>query len=173
MLSPTECRQHLSKAAVPIPGAMEAIAGPRASSDRAQSQPRLPHPSRDTASGSTSAQPSCTALENNNKLICKGCRPLLLYSLNIWNILHMFMKGMPGPFVSNPQQIHFPFQQQHLSHAVAAGLYLLSLRVTHHDRTKLKFTSKLFEFLPPFNSQQLQPTSPLITTRFSSSCLEP
>lgn len=39
------------------------------------------------------------------------------------------------------------------------------------NQTKIHF--QLLEFLPPFNSQQLQPTCPLITTRFSSSCLEP
>lgn len=66
------------------------------------------------------------------------------------------MKGMPGPFVSNPQQIHFPFQQQHLSR--------FGFTVTQGNtpqRTKLKFNLKLLEFLPPFNSQQLQPTKSL------------
>lgn len=45
------------------------------------------------------------------------------------------------------------------------------INTTEHSQTRAQF--KMLKFLPPLNSQQLQPTRPLITNRFSSSCLEP
>lgn len=98
-------------------------------------------------------------LENNNKLICKGCRPLLLYSLNIWNILHMFMKGMPAPFVSNPQQIHFPRAAPEPGSGCRFVFTVTQGNTPRQNQTEIHF--KLLEFLPPFNSQQLQPTKSL------------
>lgn len=68
------------------------------------------------------------------------------------------MKGMPVPFVSNPQQIHFPFQQQHLQ-LLQVCIYCAQGNTPRQNQTKSHF--KLLQFLPPFNSQQLQPTKSL------------
>lgn len=169
MLSPTECSQHLTKAAVPIPVGMEAIPRPSYDSERTQSHSTSCHTRAVTQQQVLHNHPAelwrttINLSASDAGLFFCTLSTSGIYCIHLWKgcLYHLCQTLSKFTSLSNSSICSY------------CRFVFTVLRVTHHDRTKLKFTLSCSSFSLPSIHSSYSPQSPLITTRFSSSCLEP